>query len=41
VPENYHSVAEHTITMALALQRRLKELEPHVRAGKWRGPTPS
>jgi len=38
VPENYHSVAEHTITMALTLQRRLKELEPHVRAGKWRGP---
>jgi D-3-phosphoglycerate dehydrogenase len=38
VPENYHSVAEHTIALTLALQRRLKELEPHVRAGGWRGP---
>ena len=38
VPENYHSVAEHTIALILASRRRLKAMEKFMLAGGWRGP---
>ena len=34
---NAISVAEHTVMFVLALLKRLKALDAHVRAGKWRG----
>lgn len=38
VPENYESVAEHSIALMLAVLRRLAPMESHLRKGGWRGP---
>lgn len=38
VAENYESVAEYTVALALALTRRLRQTEEHLRQGGWRGP---
>lgn len=38
VAENYESVAEYTVALALALTRRLRHTEDHLRQGGWRGP---
>lgn len=37
VPENYTSVAEHTIMLMLGALRRVTELDRHARGGGWRG----
>jgi D-3-phosphoglycerate dehydrogenase len=37
VPENYTSVAEHTIMLTLVVLRRVTELDRHARGGEWRG----
>lgn len=38
VAENYRSVAEHAIALALSVLRRLGPLQRHVERGGWRGP---
>lgn len=38
VPQNYESVAEHAISLMLALLRRHKQLERFLKQGGWRGP---